>query len=871
MKPGANKIILFHLFGILILGMSSFSPAPAGLRYQGVLGKDFSIHSEIDLGKKGFGKAFRFLKKGEINKCHNSIIDYFLNKSPGYLFEKWPSYDDALYRANNFLSDIYILGIHKGYKLPAKLLWKENPSGSLNWEFNFLALDILRSVSEAYAQTGDERYLVKGEKLIRDFVRNNFNAGALPSRYSWYDHAVAYRTIHSIDFWPNWLKQEKRNRNFVPVMLELTWRHANYLVNNSNYSKTTNHGMFANIALLRIALAFPEFRDAKKWRELAIRRMEDQVRDNFTREGIHKEYSPSYHILTSKLLIRFRKDCRSDRRAMLSMKFKVVLDKIIDIIPYLFHPDGGLALIGDSSESTAKEWLESFPVRNPHLKFVATGGKKGRPPKKESIVFEQARIFVMRSGWGETRSYRDESYLIADYSPCGKAHNHDDFMSFEMCSKGFRWITDLGPYSYKNSDPIRKYIISSTAHNVIIPYKKTDTKTVLRKIPNTEKVKPINMAQLENKIRNLDMVLDPEIKIIICEDILNGNAGRFENRVLLVMALCYDELGTEWKIRECLERIISKGPKNEAYDVAREMLSLHDIDMEDIDFTDVPLERGHGRSLSGRKMEIGEITLMHKPVSITDGRNHSVLSSPVLSKNMDDLLFQMVKPDCKKTPVVDFWISKKNYDYLEGHFSYCSGFEHARGILFVKPAYFLIVDRIRTTKKFRFEQLFHLLPVVDVTDYDKGFLLSVGDSISCIVKCLSSPESVERSVIKGETEPVFQGWYSGEFGNLEPAPVLKYSFNTDEEGTYYIAQLFVPAGTNDVSDYKLEIPGSGTWNIGRGETLDLVILEPGWETGISFLPSTVFLHSANTQTAKKPVIHITRNRKRSYSAGSGRN
>lgn len=829
------------------------------------LKKRFYPESELDLEKYGFRGSADLLGIGDTLGCREKIAEYFLHRKPRGGIEQWGTYDDAIYRADEFLKNRYILGEYKAYSLPPKLTWKENPSKLMNWGFLFLAFDIFRSANEAYRVTGNERYIVKCKELIGGFTEDNYNLRKHPSEFSWYDHSVALRAIYSIDFWHQYLRSSDEDRTFTLLFMELIWRHAKYLANDRHYSKKTNHGIYSNIALLRIALAFPEFRDSEEWIKLSLSRMEQQVRENFSTEGVHKEYSPVYHILTAKLLCRFCRDCRGCRTIKLSRDFTSKLAKIKMNIPYFFHPDGMLSLIGDSQLFSAETLLKPLAAINPCIRYVQTSGKEGRAPRMESKAFNDAQMFIMRSGWGRVRPLEEECYLIADFTPYGNAHQHFDFMTFELCARGFRWITDLGSLTYNKHDPRRRYIVSGPAHNIVVPYRMRQEKAKKRKTAasNKKSKRELNRisSRLKRRINEINKMENIEQKISAYEDLLNEDLGEMEDMILILLALGYDESKTnQQRATSCLEKVVKKGARSKYSQVAREMLAVQEIKPEDKKLESEKPEKEKTRSrikrIGAGKPKNPKAERSKKPYI----RNRTAGS--LKKKKASAYPSSSLKPVAafrNRKPIVDFWISEPAFDYLEGRFQYQWFFEHARAILFIKPYCFLIVDRMYTKNQCTLKQLFHMPPAVKVSKRSDGFLLSAMDSMRCLVLCLSRPADSKSDVLKGVKQKEIQGWYSGIFGNFEEAPVLECSFTT-EEGTYFTAHLFVPAGKDDISDYNVEIKNGDRWDPNCKEPLSLTINEPGYHTNVTFRPSSTFFLSMKAVEARAPRVEISRRR-----------
>ena len=827
--------------------------------YHPVLTARFVPEKVFDLAAGGMEKAAASLGDGDRAACRAAILECLMDEQREVGVEPWPPRPDALGRADSLLKNVYILGVHEGRRLGRDIGWNENPAKSANWEFNLLAMDFLPNLSEAFRLTTERRYIDMGKEAILDFVRDNTNPEALPSRYSWYDHSVAYRSIHAVDFWKVWVSLGERDDRFASAFVEFIWRHAIYLADHRYYSQRTNHGIFANIALLRIAAAFPEFLESKAWRALAVERMEKQAADNYTEDGIHMEFAPSYHLLATRLMLMFRDDCLRSGGAPLSPGFEAVMEKAVDNIVHLAHPDGKLVLFGDSSAEELRNMLPSFTPEDSVLLYVSSQGAHGVPPAETSKALHKTGFFMMRSGWGTERPFSGETFLIADFSPWGKAHQHEDFLSFELSARGFRWFTDLGTFSYDNDDPGRKYVTSPLAHNIVVPFsKQTATKQSGRK-----RIKDKTKRPFESIVEHTETLTDPADRIASCRQLLARDIGDLEDRVLLIMAMSLEELGSnDQEARECLERILAAEGGSPYSEIAAQLLETLDLDAEKMVFDDSSDMEAH--SLPGTlpprtllpqkdqlKIEGGGIADHKTAMPDDDGRMDASPPS------------NTVRPDSRQSPEVRHWISNGEFDYLEGGFNYCRNFRHERAILFIKPFHFVIVDRIHDGIKFEYEELFHLKPGVKTAGAGNNYLLTAEDSLGCLFVCLSSPPQASSSIIEGRARSGMQGWYSGSFGNLEPAPAISYSFTPPEPGDYYFVHAVLPLGTDQATDYRLVIDekiSGAPWNPLGGAPLVFTIEEPGYRTAVSFMPSALFRAKKSGEDGGSPEISVKRSR-----------
>jgi hypothetical protein len=119
----------------------------------------------------------------------------------------------------------------------------------------------------------------------------------------------------------------------------------------------------------------------------------------------------------------------------------------------------------------------------------------------------------------------------------------------------------------------------------------------------------------------------------------------------------------------------------------------------------------------------------------------------------------------ESTPEYDLAIAEQNgYKKL--------GVVHRRTVLFHKPDWIIVVDRLLGQGQRSFEQLWHLPADCHVDTGPGHTKVSVGDAQFAIIP-LEMP-GAQSKVRKGEKQPI-QGWVSPHYGQIEPAPVISFS------------------------------------------------------------------------------------------------
>ena len=135
-------------------------------------------------------------------------------------------------------------------------------------------------------------------------------------------------------------------------------------------------------------------------------------------------------------------------------------------------------------------------------------------------------------------------------------------------------------------------------------------------------------------------------------------------------------------------------------------------------------------------------------------------------------------------PQTNRWFTSPEFDYAEG--SYSDGFgpkcdrtvSHTRRILFVKPHYWIIVDELKPSddKEHTYEALFHLDAADAVVDEETKAVTTTHATGGNVAIVPLNPGDVSVRIVKGQTEPVVQGWVpTGRHNVLRPIPTAIFT------------------------------------------------------------------------------------------------
>lgn len=115
---------------------------------------------------------------------------------------------------------------------------------------------------------------------------------------------------------------------------------------------------------------------------------------------------------------------------------------------------------------------------------------------------------------------------------------------------------------------------------------------------------------------------------------------------------------------------------------------------------------------------------------------------------------------------------------------------HSRSVAMVEGRYLVVVDHIESERPRRVTALWHFHP--DVTLEVTGQqVVSVDPGVGNLRIVPASDLDWQVDIVRGQTEPEIQGWYSESFGVKTPASVIRFTAEIDGSATF--AWVMLPA------------------------------------------------------------------------------
>lgn len=316
--------------------------------------------------------------------------------------------------------------------------------GDTTAEFKLHSLNFLYSLTTKFVRTGDARLAQKAVTYAESWWRRHSTPDA--THPSWGRHATALRGA---------LFAYLSSAGFVtaPWIAEALTVHGTFLADDANHDGAWNHGLDQDIALLDLAAATSR----RDWAETAVRRSGAAVGELVDEQGVTIEQATHYAQYTWERLGALE-------AAILRAGIDVPAElKRRDLIPEFLaaatQPDGYLAPIGDSKKQKSK------PLPGTPLEYAASQGTEGLRPLHTAHVYRNGWVFL-RSGWGEKRSFAEESLLTARFGPYRRIHGHRDHTALTWYADGRPLLVDAGFSGYGDL-AMRRYEQLESAHNQV--------------------------------------------------------------------------------------------------------------------------------------------------------------------------------------------------------------------------------------------------------------------------------------------------------------------------------------------------------------------------------------------------------------------
>jgi len=263
----------------------------------------------------------------------------------------------------------------------------------------------------------------------------------------------------------------------------------------SRYFSPNTHLTGEALGLFYLGAALPEIARARRWRELGLSILSEQLPIHIRPDGTYFEQSSYYHRYTVDFythLIALARAARIELPSEVEARLSLALDHLM----WITRPDGTTPLYGDDDGGRLiklafrapddfrdtlatgaalfgrSDWkrvageasIETLWLLGPNA-FARFDQIESQEPVEPIRAFTDGGYFVMRDGWS-----RQSTYALIDCGPHGTAgcgHAHSDALAFEFAAQGKTWLVDPGTFTYTGDAKLRDEFRTTEAHNTV--------------------------------------------------------------------------------------------------------------------------------------------------------------------------------------------------------------------------------------------------------------------------------------------------------------------------------------------------------------------------------------------------------------------
>lgn len=202
-------------------------------------------------------------------------------------------------------------------------------------------------LGQAYLYTVNEEYAKELIAQLSQWIKTNpyefgvnwvgpMDVAIRAVNWVWAVFAILESESLTESFLAQWLASLEKHGEYLAKHLEDGWPRTNHLIANL-------------VGLAYLGILFPEFKDAAKWKETALKRLWEEVERQIYADGLDYEASISYHRLVTEMVLSVVALCLVNSIEVPDI-IRVRLREMLDAIMYYTQPDGFAPAIGDADD-----------------------------------------------------------------------------------------------------------------------------------------------------------------------------------------------------------------------------------------------------------------------------------------------------------------------------------------------------------------------------------------------------------------------------------------------------------------------------------------------------------------------------------------
>lgn len=447
------------------------------LRDDPMLGVD-KVMSILDLNHAGLEKVKAEYAKGDKDAAMSELLHYYRNQLiPKAQTIKKVSEKDQ--RHADLALKHYFSG-NKNYEPSFRgddIDWFSEAviDGKLirdrEWLFQYHRLTWWTSLARAYALSNDEKYAKEWIHELKDYTQT-----ILPlkrRKTPWFIERgmeVYSRCLQVTYALPYFIQSEHFGKEELLYALVFFHDQAQHLP--KVFAKKGNHLIGDLTSCFKNGINFPEFKSAQSWRDIALKRIPEEMFKNIYEDGMNKELVFSYHTMYCNLFQEFLQlAIQHGYGSYVPKSYKDLLRKMFEFTIPMTYPDISFPQVGDGWKKPGyyKKFYrqaQAYYPDNKAFEYLITKGKKGTAPTQLKHTYPISGFYTMRSSWEQ-----DGIFMMLKNGDVAEFHNQIDNGTFVLWAYGRDFMNDSGCYIYSSKDPedqkLREWFRSSTAHQTL--------------------------------------------------------------------------------------------------------------------------------------------------------------------------------------------------------------------------------------------------------------------------------------------------------------------------------------------------------------------------------------------------------------------
>lgn len=342
--------------------------------------------------------------------------------------------------------------------------WGTRPVPDNEWVWQLNRMSFWEAMGRVYWHTGDEKYAKAWASQLLDWTRKNPNDEE--HKYAWRSIEAGIRGYRWSGLFQRFIDSPEFTPEVLVAFLNSCYDHATFLM--TKYTTRSNWGLMEAEGMAFIAMTFPEFTDAEKWRTEAFRRLNNEINLQVYSDGHQRELAIGYHLGCIGWFFRTYELARMNGiENAFPDSYLGMIERMCEVPMKICLPNGTNVQFGDAWEGNPgqhekrfREWAEFFGRDD--FRFLSTAGKEGVQPDATAFALPVSGIYSMRSGWE-----KDAVCMVLKCGPDGGGHCQPDNGTFDLYAGERNLMPDGGSYIYSGNPEGRAWFRQTKVHQTL--------------------------------------------------------------------------------------------------------------------------------------------------------------------------------------------------------------------------------------------------------------------------------------------------------------------------------------------------------------------------------------------------------------------